>query len=142
MPGEAILLMTVVPPPPADPEAETAVAATVEMWRASASALSPVIGSRGFAALYHRTVRRVAAQFDWLEAAADVHDSHDLFAPLRALLAQRSAAEVAAVSAVLRDVFRELLEHLIGAALAQRLVGAQMARTATDPKKPPTRARG
>ena len=131
MPGKALFLMATGPPSADRSATEAAVAATLETWRAIAAALSPVIGMRGFTALYHRSVRRVAAQFDWLEAAADVRDDADAFAPLRSVLVQRTAEEVGAASDALRDVFRDLLDHLIGAALAQRLVGARLQKPET-----------
>lgn len=141
MPGRALFLMAAVPPAPDRQATGAAVAATLEMWNAVAAALSPVIGTRGFTALYNRSVRRVAAQFDWLDAAADVRSDTDLFAPLRTALMQRSAAEVTAANDALREVFRDLLDHLIGAALAQRLVGPRTQKPAIETQANPAARR-
>ena len=106
-------------------EAERATAAMLANWRAIAAALAPIIGGRGFTALYQRALRRAASGHPWLDDAL-VRDDGDPLAALERVLAAQPPGEATAAEDALRDAFRELLEHLLGAALARRLVGEQL----------------
>lgn len=103
--------------------------AAVAQWETIDSALAPIIGSNGVAALYHRSLYLNAKTHPWLahERSFDTF-SLDL-AALRGLLASRDAAEAAAGSSALIETFTELLASLVGASLAERLLGPVRAQS-------------
>ena len=114
--------------------------AVVAQWKAIDSALAPIIGGSGVAALYHRSLYLNAKTHPWLahDRSADAF-SMDL-AALRSLLAGRDAAEAAAGSSALVQTFAELLASLVGASLAERLLGPVWAQSqgATPAQDHPT----
>ena len=97
--------------------------AAVSQWQAIDAALAPILGNVGVAALYHRSLFLSLKAHPWLdhERNPDV-PGMDLPA-LRALLAGRDAADVSEASATLLRTFMELLASLVGAPLAERLLG-------------------
>jgi hypothetical protein len=107
--------------------------AAVSQWQAIDAALAPIIGSNGVAALYHRSLHLNAKSHPWMahERSSDAF-SMDLFA-LGRLLAERDAAEAAAGSSALVQTFNELLASLVGASLAERLLGPVWARFQNAP---------
>ena len=104
----------------------------VSQWQAIDSALAPIIGTLGVAALYHRSLFLSQKTHAWLdqERSPDVPDM-DLPA-LRALLTSRDVAEVSEASATLLRTFMELLASLVGASLAERLLGPLWTQSAAD----------
>jgi hypothetical protein len=97
--------------------------AAVTQWRAIDAALAPIIGGAGVAALYHRSLHLSLPAHPWLEheRSADIQQM-DL-PSLRAVLSARPPAEVSEASATLFRTFRDLLASLVGAPLAERLLG-------------------
>lgn len=97
--------------------------AAVAHWHAINAALSPIIGTLGVAALYHRSLFLAARSHPWLahERPSDVLGM-DLPA-LRAVLVGRDAGEIAQASATLLETFMKLLASLVGPSLAERLLG-------------------
>lgn len=86
--------------------------------------LSPVLGRRGVAALYKRSLHLNTVAYPWLaqvREAAHANLAIDV-APLRAMLGERSEAEAAETGAALIHTFTELLSTLIGASLSERLL--------------------
>lgn len=84
--------------------------------------LAPIIGQRGLAALYKRSLHLAKAEFAWLpESHSSSLDELDLM-PLTTVLAKRSAAEAAAAGARLLQDFDDLLVTLIGPSLTRRLL--------------------
>jgi hypothetical protein len=96
---------------------------TVAAWRAITAVLAPVIGQRGVAALYRRSLHLAAANHPWL-AAGDGGSSAtmDLDA-LEAALSARESAQAAAGGAALLLSFHALVGSLIGPALSGQLLG-------------------
>ena len=94
----------------------------VATWRAIDAALSPVIGPRGSAALYKRSLHLARADYPWLAAAYEgaVHPGD--FAALHTALAQRDAPGAAAAQDAVLKIFHDLLADLIGRSLTQRLL--------------------
>ena len=95
---------------------------TVRLWAELDAALNPIIGRRGFSALYHRSLKLCAARHPWLAA-----DMPSPMAPadtelLRAALLQQTPAEAAAGASALFQTFRDLLASLVGAALTEQLL--------------------
>ena len=85
-------------------------------------ALTPVIGPRGVAALFHRSLH-LAGQSQPLLAA--IHTGSPTVMDLGALklqLAGQTPADAAAAGALLLHTFHELLGTLIGASLTERLL--------------------
>jgi len=115
------------PPPlagrvPADANAEQLAHAIVAVWRDIDLALNPIIGHRGVAALYNRSLRLAAAAHPWLtNGHADALAAIDVTA-LRADLLQQPAAEAAAAGTALFHSFEQLLGSLVGPALTAQLL--------------------
>ena len=96
--------------------------AVAAIWREIDQALHPIIGHRGVAALYQRSLSLSAAAYPWLAmeqrgipAAVDP-------AALHAALVQQTGAEAAAGGNALFHSFHQLLASLVGASLTERLL--------------------
>ena len=97
----------------------TLVAAAV---RGIDQALTPVLGSRGVAALYKRSLHLSRPKQPWLPAPAEGDESSLELASLTVVLATRTSAEAASAGAVVIDRFCALLASLIGESLTERLL--------------------
>jgi hypothetical protein len=85
-------------------------------------ALTPIVGTRGVAALVHRSVHVAAQTHAWLsDSEPGLPQTVDLRA-LTARPAHQSAADAAAGGALLLHTFHTLLASLIGASLTGRLL--------------------
>ncbi len=86
------------------------------------AALSPIIGQRGVAALFKRSVHVASLSHGWLTpvhaGAATNNDS----AGLAVSVGQQTPAEAAAVGGLFLQTFYELLTTLIGPSLTERLL--------------------
>ena len=93
-------------------------------WHDLDLSLSPVLGRRGVAALYKRSLHLNTAAYPWLAQVREGTHADQAIdaAPLRAMLAKRSEAEAAETGAALIHTFTELLNTLIGASLSERLL--------------------
>lgn len=82
----------------------------------------PIIGQRGVAALYHRSLKLTARSHPWLAVvpAGPLADA-DL-AALKAAFTRQSAEAAVAGGDVLFETFRELLASLVGDPLTERLL--------------------
>ena len=103
--------------------------AAVSQWEAIDSALAPIIGGNGVAALYHRSLYLNAKTHPWLAHERSANAFAMDLAALRSLLADRDAVEAAAGSSALFQTFTELLASLVGASLAERLLGPVWAQS-------------
>lgn len=92
-------------------------------WQAVGEALAPVIGSRGVAAIFARSLYLGQADHPWLAKAADPLQGADDFAALRTTLLQQAPLLAAAADAALMVSFFDLLCSLIGPALTETLIG-------------------
>jgi hypothetical protein len=104
-----------------DHEGQVAEAA-LALWCRVEAELSSVIGAKGVAALYRRSLHRARAQHP---ALAEVHEAAtqvEGFEPLRRALASLSHADAASASRALVQAFYQQLVGLIGAALTERLL--------------------
>lgn len=124
MPGK----MPGSPSNPADEAERPQVARVVATWRSLIAALVPVIGERGVGALLERSIQRAAREHEWLRSAA----GSGAIADLERAFAARSAAEMHAAHADLLVAFVELLEHLVGRELAQRLLEPNLRERRAD----------
>ena len=96
----------------------------VAVWVAIDGALAPVIGARGNAALYKRSLHLARAQHPWLAAAYEGAVQPGDYSALRAALAQQTAANASQAHDALLRIFHDLLADLIGRSLTRRLLQA------------------
>ncbi|MEX5683042.1 hypothetical protein [Pseudomonas silesiensis] len=86
------------------------------------SALTPILGQQGVAALYRRSLHLCAANHPRLAGTYDsVQASLDLTA-LKSVLVEQSAADALFFGEVLLSTFYQLLTTLIGPSLTARLL--------------------
>jgi uncharacterized damage-inducible protein DinB len=84
--------------------------------------LAPVIGQRGSAALYQRSLHLARVDYSWLAAAYEsAAEPRDLGA-LHAALVQQTAEQAAAAHDRALQTMLQLLADLIGQSLTERLL--------------------
>jgi hypothetical protein len=98
--------------------ADVAVAA----WMAIEAALRPIVGHRGIAALYKRSIHLNCKDHPCLGVVMAGADLSLDTAPLKSALDGCSADEAAATGAAVFQTFYELLTTLIGSSLTERLL--------------------
>ncbi len=106
-----------------DMDAQEYARALSEAWRKIDGVLTPIIGKRGLAALQVRSVHLAAKDHPWLlQLPSAGHDAIDLTA-LEAAVARQDGPAAAGARDVVLVTFHTLLVSLIGASLAERLIG-------------------
>ena len=111
----------------------------VEAWTAIDGALSPIVGARGVAALYKRSVHLAVQDHPWLVAAYEGALRPGDFASLRAALSLQTGANAAAAHDAILQTFQDLLDNLIGQSLTQRLLQAARSHLqAVPPSRTPS----
>jgi hypothetical protein len=90
--------------------------------QAAVAALTPIIGSKGVAAMYKRSLYLAGRSHPWLSAEAVGEQTANDVASLTVLLARQSSAEASAGGGMLLQTFYELLSSLIGPSLTERLL--------------------
>ena len=105
-------------------DAEQVADAVVAMLLEIEQALHPIIGHRGVAALYNRSLHLTAAAYPWLAIDQPAVPAAVDPSGLRSALVQQAAAEAAAGGNALFQTFHELLASLVGASLTDRLLGS------------------
>ena len=96
--------------------------ATVATWQEIDTALTPIIGQRGVAALYKRSLYLNRPAHPCLAGMVEgVQKTLDL-AALKSVLARQNAANAAAAGGAVLQTFHELLTSLIGPSLSERLL--------------------
>ena len=101
--------------------AEQPSEAAVTLWRDVWTALSPIIGVAGAAALYERSLFLTSAEYPWLKSVSDSPESGD-FNALRRELARQAKPDATAANAALLHSLTRILGKLIGNSLAARLL--------------------
>lgn len=96
--------------------------AMVAIWREISTALCPIIGQRGVAALYKRSVRLASRDHLWLNHVSEGTPATLDITTLKSVLAEQSAVAAAAGGDAVLNTFYELLAVLIGDSLTQRLL--------------------
>lgn len=86
------------------------------------AALAPVVGARGVAALYKRTLFLASETYPWLAAAFATAAEPGDFTSLRVALSQQDGGEAAAAQQQLLQALHQLLDQLIGPVLTGRLL--------------------
>ena len=97
--------------------------AGVMLWEGLTAELTLIIGERGFASLYSRSLHRAGAQFAWL-APHPPQATADALRLLGASLAMRAPAEAQAANGALLNVFIDTLIILIGELLTNSILRA------------------
>jgi hypothetical protein len=108
--------------PADDADAGQVADAMVATWHAVEAALAPILGSRGVAALYQRSIFVASAAHAWLAPLQDGVDGRIDAAALKAAFVQQTSADARAGSNALMQAFHELLASLVGASLTERLL--------------------
>ncbi len=91
------------------------------LWERLATELSPIIGERGFASLYARSLHRAGLEFPWL-APHPPEAPADAFKLLASNLKECAPAEAQAASAALLIIFTDTLILLIGELLTNSIL--------------------
>jgi hypothetical protein len=94
----------------------------VAMWRDVDAALSPIIGQRGVAALFKRSLLLTVPALAPLVTAREAVDASSYFDALRGALEQQSCESAIATNGGLLQKFVDLLTSLIGGPLTERLL--------------------
>lgn len=94
----------------------------VNALRGIEGALKPVIGQRGVAALYRRSLHLARQAHAWLPDVEEGIPATMELGELTATLAGRTSAEACAAGIRLLHAFRALLTSLIGTSLVERLL--------------------
>lgn len=117
----------------ADAGIEQVVGAILAVWGEIEVVLAPIIGQRGVAALFHRSLQLSSAQYPWLRVGSgNALDAVDT-AALEAALQQQSTVIAAAAGAALLQSVHDLLAGLVGATLTSRLLHSVWAPTTGAP---------
>lgn len=96
----------------------------VSTWCKINDALAPVIGQRGVAALYERSLYLVRAEYPWLTPVHERGLELGAFRPLQAAMALQTRSAATATQGALLHAFAGLLSSLIGRSLTDRLLAA------------------
>ncbi len=116
-----------------EPDAAHVGVALGTIWHGIERALSPILGKRGVAALYHRSLHVAGATYPWLD---ERHDGVPLVfdvETLKSAVVQQSAADAVAGGTSLILAFCELLASLIGPSLTERLLRPLLVDALRDP---------
>lgn len=92
-------------------------------WKAIDSALSPILGSKGVAALYVRSLHLAGDRHPWLRNSQGAKGAMDL-SQLEAALSQQESEAAAAAGGAHLEILYDLLVSLIGASLTRQLLAS------------------
>jgi hypothetical protein len=105
----------------------------ISIWHEIDGALHPIVGQRGVASLYRRSLHLTSPAYPWLAGLQDdIQAAMDL-AALRSVLVQQSSANAAASGGDLLQTFHELLASLVGDSLTERLLRSIWAMSTSLP---------
>ena len=93
------------------------------------SALTPIIGSRGVAALFKRSLHLTGRGHSWVAAVRQPAGAELDIATLKSILSAQSSADAAVGGALFLETFNKLLADLIGPSLTERLLRSVWAST-------------
>jgi len=92
------------------------------LWRDIDSALAPIIGHAGVAALYRRSLYLTRTGHPCLTVVYEAISVSDRYIALETALSQQTPADATAAISALLQTFHGLLTHLIGESLTERLL--------------------
>jgi hypothetical protein len=116
-----------------DASAAQIAEAMVATWQEIEAALTPIVGSRGVAALYKRSLFLAGATHPWLAGTHEGDQTGIDLAALNSVVSQQSSADAALGGNVLLQTFYQLLGGLIGPSLTKRLLRSVWAETFRPP---------
>ena len=105
-----------------DADAAQIAEAVVTICQEISAALTPIVGPRGVAALYERSLYLSSATYPWLMAARTQGLQTLETAALQAALSQQAGPAAAAGGSAFLEAFHALLSSLVGASLTERLL--------------------
>jgi len=91
-------------------------------WEDIAARIAPIIGERGFRALYARSVHMVQPRFPWAASPVAPEQAHSFFATFAESLERQPPGVAADAQQALLLTFTQLLDAFIGGALTSRLL--------------------
>ena len=94
----------------------------VSIWNDACTALSPIIGQTGVAALFKRSIHLTRNAHSFLAIVLEDKAQPDALAALQAVLAQQTSPIAVAANMALLQNFQDLLTSLIGLSLTERLL--------------------
>jgi hypothetical protein len=94
----------------------------VRLLQDIAAVLTPILGSRGVAALYQRTLHVTRASHAWVAGPQEVAQPIVDLVALQAAFARQDRKEAATAASALLHAFHDLLASLIGEPLCERLL--------------------
>jgi hypothetical protein len=103
-------------------DSATIASAALSVWQDIDRALSPIIGQPGVAALYKRSLYLTLVGQPALVTAYEGALRPGEFEGLETALTQQTPAQALAMICALLNTFHELLTHLIGGSLFERLL--------------------
>lgn len=114
--------MVVFKPVTREQDARVIASNAAALWQRIDTILSPVLGRRGVAALYERSITAISAEYPVFEQVSFEHVPTD-FTFIEQVLTQLEPARAIAVHTVLVHTFHNLLTELIGTPLAEQILG-------------------
>ena len=96
--------------------------ALVATWRDIHTALAPIIGSKGVAVLYHRSLHLASSDHPWLAVLRESDPTAIDLVALKSVATQQTGALAAGGANALLQTFYQLLGSLIGPSLTERLL--------------------
>ena len=110
------------------------IATTVtSVWHEIDRTLHPIVGQRGVASLYQRSLHLTSRAYPWLAGLQDDIQADMDLAALQSVLGQQSSADAASGGGDLLQTFHELLASLVGASLTERLLRSIWAPSPSGP---------
>lgn len=107
--------------------------AMAAIWREVGEALGPIVGPRGVAALYRRSLNLTAMKHAWIGQAAQGQEGDMDLGALKSILIAQSSAEANAGGMALLQTFHQLLSSLVGPLLTDRLLRSVWAEPSSGP---------
>lgn len=111
----------------------SAAAGVVALCADIGTALAPIVGPRGVAALYKRSLFLTSHDHPQLLGLHEAIDASMDLAPLEARLATLNDAQATQVGGALLLSFHQLLDSLVGTSLTERLLRSLWGRPLSDP---------
>ena len=105
-----------------DPGMAGVVQSIVSIWNEIDTTLCPILGQRGVAMLYKRSLFLTGAAHGWMPGAAEGLPTALDLAPLQAALMQQGNTVALDGGSALLRTFYELLSSLVGPSLTERLL--------------------
>ena len=98
-----------------------------------AKVLTPILGGRGVAALYQRTLHVTRAHHPWVAGPQEIAQPIIDLVALQSAFARQDRAEAASAATALLHAFHDLLASLIGEPLCARLLDPVWAHSLRRP---------